>query len=339
MKAFVVEKPEVGRLKNIPKPQPQAHEVLIRVKACGICGTDLHILHGEYVASYPIVPGHEIAGIVEEVGDKVEYFSKGDKVVVNPNLSCGKCYYCRRGLVHFCENWKAIGIHINGGYAEYVVVPEANVYKLPNNTSLLEASFAEPLACCIRGQDLANIKLGDRVVVLGLGPIGLLHVQLAKLRGASLIIGIDIVEKRINKAEKLGADIVLNALKCNVVDEVLRITNKKGVDVVIEATGVPKVLKDALKMLDYGGRLLVFGVAPPHAKVEISPYTIFKKEIKILGSFTNPFTTERAVSLITSNRLNFKEIISHVISLNDVPKFLPIVEKEKEKVIKVIITP
>ena len=337
MKAFVIEGPERASVKEIDEPKITPDEVLVEVKASGICGTDIHIYKGEFPVQFPVIPGHEFSGVVVKVGSKVKDLVEGDRVAVNPNLFCGKCYYCKKGLVHFCKNWQAIGIHRQGAYAPLVAVPEGNVHKIPNSLSFEEAAFSEPVACCLRGQDRLRIKHGDTVVVYGLGPIGLIHVQLAKLRGVSLVIGVEIQEKRLKIGEKF-ADLVLNPLEVDVIKEVKELTEGRGVDAVIEATGNPKVFKQAFEILDYGGRLLVFGVAPEKALVEISPYLIYRKEIEVIGSFTNPFTTERAVKDLSSGRLHVKPLVSHKISLEDVLEYYGKIMSKESDIVKVLIT-
>ena len=339
MKAFIVREPLKAEVVDVEVPKILPTEVLVKVKACGICGTDIHIYKGEHLARYPIIPGHEISGEVVAVGEKVNNFEVGDRVAINPNIYCGKCYYCRRGDVHFCEKWIAIGVGRAGGFAEYVRVPESNIHKVPEELSFEEAALTEPVACCLRGQDLIDIKLGDSVLIYGLGPIGLIHLQLAKLRGASLVIGVEIVEKRIELGESLGADTVLNPTKDNVVEVVKELTHGRGVDVVIEATGNPRVLEEAMNILDYRGRVLVFGVSPPEARVSISPFMIYRKEIKIVGSFTNPLTTDRAISLLASGAIKVTPLITHKIELSEILEYFEKIIKKERDIVKVLVIP
>ncbi len=338
MKAFVIDKPYESSVKDVELRELKSEEVLVKVKACGICGTDIHIFKGEFPAKFPVIPGHEFSGIIEEVGENVKNFKKGDRVAVNPNIPCGKCYYCKKGLPHFCVDWNAIGIHLLGAYAEYTIVPEPNLYKIPSNLEFEEAAFAEPVACVLHGQDLADIKSGDKVIIFGLGPIGLLHLQISALRGASTIIGVDIVEKKLRIAEELGADYVFNALKDDVPKEVFDAVGR-GVDVAIEASGSIKAFETAIKTVGYGGKLIVFGVAPENAKAMVSPFEIYRKEIRIIGSFTNPFTTGRAVDILASKKIDVKKITSHIISLNQVKEFYKRIMERDQDILKVIVKP
>jgi len=202
------------RLEEVEEPKVSEGEVLIRVGACGICGTDLHFYRGEWRVKTPLVPGHEFSGVVEEVGPGAEWVEVGSRVVAEPNVTCGRCYYCRMEKRNFyCPNIKAVGVDVNGAFAEYVKVPAANVYRFPDWMSFEEAALIEPLACCVRGLYNVGIEPGDTVAVVGAGPVGLLMVQLAKMWGASRVYAIDLIERRLSLAKQLGADVVVNAAK------------------------------------------------------------------------------------------------------------------------------
>src|SRR6266852_6159470 len=206
---------EVGKLGlvNADKPEVRPHTLLLRVAASGICGTDPHILHGLYPANLPLIPGHEYAGVVESVGDGVAAFVPGDHVAVDPNILCGVCDFCRRGKVHLCKNLVALGVNIPGGFAEFCVVPVSQAFKIPKSLPLAHAALAEPVACCLRGVDLAGITSGDRVVIFGAGPMGAIILQLARMQGASQVIVIDPQEGRRRRAEALGASWVIDPTK------------------------------------------------------------------------------------------------------------------------------
>ncbi len=339
VRALVIEAPYRCRVADVSEPAPGPGEVVIKVRACGVCGSDLHKYRGEIPVEYPVIPGHEISGVVVRVGEGVEELREGDWVAVDPNIACHSCSYCREGLVHFCEKWRAIGVHLPGGYAEYVKAPASNVYKLPSGLDFEAAAFAEPLACCLHGHDILGIKQGGEVAVFGLGPIGLLHVQLAKLSGSSLVVGVDLVEKKLRLAERLGADVVVNAAEEDSVRAVLEVTRGRGVGYVIEATGVPKVVEQCLRVLAPKGRLLVFGVCPQGAKIELEPFLVFRKELTILGSFINPHTTSRALRLLASGRVRVKELISHKLRLGDVEDFFKRMIAHDPEVVKGVVVP
>lgn len=337
VKAIVIEGRDKLSLKELPRPSIGSNEVLIRVKYCGICGTDLHIFKGEFPVKYPLVPGHEFSGVVEEVGEGVTSLRPGDKVTVDPNISCGKCYYCRTGRANFCEYWKAIGINLPGAYAEYVKAPEPNVYKLPEGVELQEAAFTEPLSCVLHGLKRIEVRLGSSVAIFGLGPIGLLHLQMVKRMGASLVIGVDLIEEKIELAEKLGADYVINPSKEDAAERIKELTKGRGVDIAIEASGSLKAFQDALRSLDYSGKLLVFGVAPQRALVNLSPFQLYRRELSIIGSFINPYTTKLALKVLSTGMVNVKPLITRVLNLEETDLGFELVKGGK--VIKVLLKP
>ncbi len=341
MKVFEITGPNVSRVRNVNLKEPGNNEVLIKVRACGICGTDIHMFKGDVkLAEYPIVPGHEFSGEVISVGNNVKDFSEGDRVAVDPNIACGGCYYCKMGMPNFCENWRAIGIHLQGACAEYVLVPQSNVYKMPENLSFEEAAFTEPVSCCVHGQDLLNLKGGESIAIFGLGPIGLIHAQLAKGKGASNIIGVDVVEYRIKFAEsKEYFDHVINPRERNVLEEISRITKGKGVDVVIEASGSTDAFETGTKILGLNGKILVFGVAPEDKLATLKPFEIYRKQLSIIGSFINPFTTERALRMLSSGVVQVRDIISHEIELEEIESYYKKIEKKEDNVMKVMVKP
>ncbi len=339
LKVAIISRKNFVEVKDIETPKPGPDEVILKVYFCGICGTDIHIYNGEFPVKFPVIPGHEFSGEIVEIGENVSEVNVGDKVAVNPNIYCKKCYYCKNGMVHFCRNWEAIGIHRPGAYAEYVKVPEENLHIVPKKLSLDKAAFAEPVACCLHGVDKLGISHGDTIVIFGLGPIGLIHLQLAMNSGASKVIGVDLIETRIKVAEELGADLVLNASKENIKKAIMEETNGRGVDKIIEATGNPNVFKMAVELLDYSGKLLVFGVSPIGAKTEIEPFKIYRKELNILGSFTNPFTTQRAIEVLASGKIDVKPLITNIINLDEVGKYFMKIKNREKGIIKVLVNP
>jgi len=321
LKAAIFHGKENMKVEEVESPKAKHNEVLVEVEACGICGTDVHILKGEYPVNGPLILGHEASGRIVEVGKEVETLKVGDSVAIDPNIFCGKCYFCRIGEAHLCRNLKAVGVTRNGAFAEYVAVPEENLYKLPKNVSYEEAALAEPLSCCIHGVDLAQIKSGDTVVVLGAGPIGLLHTQLVRILGASKVTTITgHNEEKLAFARKLGADDTINASLEDPVSKVRASSSGIGADVVVEATGNPVAVEQAIKMARRGGRVIIFGCAPEKAKIEVSPYIINDSELMIFGAFNNPYTMSRAIRLIGSGKIKTKHLISHEFGLDNILK-------------------
>jgi 2-desacetyl-2-hydroxyethyl bacteriochlorophyllide A dehydrogenase len=332
----------VGDLRVVEKdiPKISADEVLIEVGACGICGTDLHFFKGEWRVNTPIVLGHEFSGTVVQTGSQVTSVKTGDQVVVEPNILCGKCRYCRMSERNFfCENLQAIGVTIDGAFAEYVKAPERNVYKMPVSIPLEEAALIEPLACIIRGLDNVRIPVGSSVAVVGAGPIGLLMIQMVKHYGASKIIALDVVEERLKIAEGLGATSIVNPEREDPWRTVQEITGGIGVDVSIECVGSSSAIDEAFKLARRGGRLLIFGVAPEQDVWQVKPFEIYDKEISIFSSYRSPYTFQRAVEVASSGRLKLKPLVSHVHRLDEIAEVFNGLANRKKRAIKVLIKP
>ncbi|MEW6062469.1 MAG: alcohol dehydrogenase catalytic domain-containing protein, partial [Bacteroidota bacterium] len=252
MKAAVFKKPHHLSVVDRPLRTLAKHEVLVRVQSCGVCGTDVHIVAGESRSTPPVVLGHEYAGIVEEVGSEVKRFSPGQHVAIDPNVSCGSCYFCRRGEVHLCSNLRALGVDIDGGMAELCIVPEQQLYYLPENFPTTASVFIEPVSCVLHGIDRAKINIGDTVVIIGAGTIGLMMLQLCRSAGAAVTIVVEPLEQKRNIARSLGASFVLDPNKGNVRNAVLDIT-AVGADVVIECAGTIATAEEAIHLSRRGG--------------------------------------------------------------------------------------
>lgn len=321
MKAICFERPHHVAVVDVPTPPVGPGDVLIRVEAAGVCGTDLHLYAGEFDPKYPLIPGHEFSGVVVETGGSVTRFRPGDRVAVDPNLYCDRCYYCRRELQNHCENWEAIGVTRAGAFAEFVVAPEQSVYSI-GDLSFAEGAFIEPLACVVYGQERARIRLGDAVLVMGAGPIGLLHLQLAKRAGASMVTVVDVKEDRLRIAERLGADRTVVSRDRESLAESLRETSPYGFDLVIDATGVPAVVEGALAYVARGGKLLVFGVCPNESEIRVNPYEIYRRDIEIIGSFALRKSFQKACDLLRAGALDVKPLIGATVNLDDFPAAL-----------------
>lgn len=319
MKAAIFHKPGHLQLEEVKMPEIKEDELLIKVKACGICGTDRHIFKGEAPAANNIALGHELAGIVEKFGTKVTGFKPGDRVVVDPNIFCGECFYCRQGEVNLCENLKAVGVTQNGGFAEYVAVPAGNVYLLPESLSFEEGAMVEPVSCCLRGIDRANIRPGDYVLVLGGGAIGLILAQLARAAGAAEVFISEPKEYNRQLAKNLGFNHVYGP---NIIKEKIAEKTQQGVDLVIEAVGSKVTTQESFRLIRKGGTIVIFGVAPEEETVDIYPFDIYKRELTIKGSYVNPFVSERAIKLLAAGKVNVKPLITDKHSLEKLPELL-----------------
>ncbi len=322
MKAAVYYNHKDIRIEELQKPEIGSDEVLIRVKACGICGSDVHLFEGKWtVEDERLIMGHEFSGVVEETGDNIGDLKAGDRVVADPNIICGSCYYCRLDTRnYYCTNRKVIGWDgwLNGGFSELVKAPRKVVYELPDSVSFEEAAMVEPLACALRGADNTGIKSGDRVVILGAGSMGLLLLQLALMAGASRVLATDVHDIRLNRAAELGADLTVNSGKEDVERAVLDATDGIGADVVIEAAGTAETASQTVKFIRRGGKVCLFGVVPQEEFIRIKPFELYYKEAVLVSSFCNPFTFQRAIELLRNKKINVTALITHRYPLVDI---------------------
>jgi L-iditol 2-dehydrogenase len=315
MKAVVLSAVNKLAIAEVEKPKPGSKECLVKVLACGICGTDRHIYHGEYPSAKPVILGHEFGGVIEEVGPNSK-FQVGQVVSVDPNIVCGKCVDCKAGRTAFCPDLTALGVNINGGLAEYALTPDTQIYPVRNDLNPLHLAFIEPLACSIRGVDLANLKGGERVAILGGGVIGLLVVQLTKIAGASEIVLITRQKFRRDVALKIGATRVVDPKSENVDTAVA------NMDVTFECAGAIETFKQAQNITRRGGSVIVLGLTASDATLEVNPFNIVVNELRIQGSFLNPLTQARAAELVESGKLNLDILISKVVDLAGVQAIL-----------------
>lgn len=319
MKAAVYHGPGDLRVEEVPVRKLKDNEVKIQVKYCGICGTDIHIFHGDggcCDVTPPLVPGHEFSGVVAEVGAEVKTVKVGDRVTGDPNDMCGECYFCKNGMQHFCKNNIGIGTTVDGGFAEYVIMREKQVYKLSDELSFIEAAMAEPISCCLHGIDLCNIKAGDTVLVIGGGPIGMIMMQLAKNAGASKVIMSEPVEEKREQALKLGATKTIDPLHEDV--EAVLAEYCENVNVVIECVGNVHTQADAVRFAGRGATIMYFGLAAPEESFPIRPDDIFKKELHITSSYINPYSFERAIQILESGTVELESLITNVVPLDDI---------------------
>lgn len=313
-----------GRLftREVDKPKPGPEELLVRVEACGVCGTDRHLFKGEFPCTPPVTLGHEFSGIVEEIGSGVSGFSIGDRITGDPNIACGRCSHCVNGRVNLCRNLRAIGIHRDGGFAEYVAVPHKQAFLLPANLDPMHGAFCEPLACCLHGIDLAEIKAGSSVVVLGGGVIGLLTVQLARLAGATRVILVTRQASRRSLAEDLGATASIDPGADDLIEQIAGAAGlvPGGVDVVLECAGVGETVVQATKLVRPGGTAVILGVMPQGETVAIEPFDLLFREVRLVTSFLNPYTHRRAADLIAAGTIEVGKLISRKVSLKEAPE-------------------
>jgi 2-desacetyl-2-hydroxyethyl bacteriochlorophyllide A dehydrogenase len=310
MKAVVIEEPNQVSVKPIEDPTPGSNDAIIKVEACGICGTDIHVLRGEFAPTrYPIVPGHEFCGEVMAIGAGVRNLKVGDFVAVDPSLYCGKCRQCRAGRFNLCESWNGIGVgSTNGACAEFVAVPSTNAFRLPSDLPRHWGALVEPLSCAVHGLDQIDLKVAGDYLIYGAGTMGLLLAQLAKDSGATELDMIETNPKRHALAKRLAADRVATSA-----DELDR---PQGWDVVIDATGVVAAIEDGIRRVARGGTFLMFGVAKDDAIAKFSPFRVYNDEIKIIGSMAVLHSFERALALFAKGVIDCEAMITDRFALD-----------------------
>lgn len=324
MKAAVFYGKHDLRIEELPMPTVGENDVLIKVMSCGICGTDVHIFEGDKgCADSPAgtVLGHEFAGVVEAIGSNVSDIKIGDRVCVDPNDTCGECYYCKSGIAHFCENMNGIGTTRHGGFAEYISVPKKQCYPFSNRITFAEAAMTEPVACCLHGIDMCNITPASTVMIIGGGMIGLLMLQLAKLAGASQLILLEPVEAKRNVASDLGADLCIDPLQEDV-KAVLKANGIERINCVIECAGLTSTIAQAIDLAGKDSIVMMFGLTKPDDEVPIKPFEIFKKEVVLKSSFINPYTQGRALALIDAGKIDVKSMVCELAPMEKLPSIL-----------------
>lgn len=297
------------QLRDVDMPHAGPGEVVIRNMVCGVCGTDVHIKNGEPGSADvypPVVLGHEYSGEVVEVGEGVTALKPGDHVTVDPNIYCGRCPHCRSGKKQLCENMQAVGVTRDGGFAQYSLVPQSQAFLLDPSVPFEAGAMAEPLACCLHGIDLAGIRPGQTVCIVGGGAIGLIMLQLAKLSGAAKLILSEPNQKRREAAKTLGADLTVDPTDPAAYDGA-----GGTADVVIECVGNNRAVRSAFDFANKGATLVLFSVPKPEAEFPVPLFDVYKKELTIRGSFVNPDTHDRAVALINAGKVDFGPIITH----------------------------
>ncbi len=320
MQAVIFNEPLSVSVCDTDRPTVRPGEVLIQTLLAGLCGTDLHIFRNEYMSSFPLTPGHEFVGTVVETAQDVEDFSAGDRVVADPNLYCGRCEFCRNQQHNHCLNWQGVGITRPGALAEYVAVPASACYRVPDSLSDAEAAFIEPVSCVIHALNRLPMQVGESVLVVGAGPMGLLITQAMRHHGAGELVVVDKQPNRLEMASTMGASRTLEA-SANLTDELRRI-EPHGFSVIVDVTGVPEAIEQAFASLRPRGRFLQFGVTPRDATVELSPYDMFHNDWSWIGSFALCYTFQQAIAWMTAGVINVKPLISHRLPLSEFPHAL-----------------
>jgi len=336
MKAVLLFGKYDAKIVDLPIPIIKENEILIKLKACGICGTDVEKYQGNFIT--PPVLGHEVVGIIEEVGKNLDY-KKGDKVFVHHHVPCRVCYYCLRGDFTLCENFTKVNLD-PCGLSEYIRVPEEIVKKggvfLLDKINFEKGTFIEPLACCIRAINKIKPEINDKIVIFGAGPAGLLHCMLLNSMGISKIACVDINQKRLEFAKMIGAELTLNPNQDDIYKEIKYWSNNIGADISIVATSNIKAISDSINVVRKGGKICLFGSPKKDDRLEIEPSKIFIKEIKIIPSYsTTEYEIQQAIYLLETNKINPEIIITHRFSLENSIEALKV--SEKGEAIKAIV--
>lgn len=341
MKAAFLYGPYDIKVEEMPVPKIGSREVLVEMKACGVCGTDIEKMHGGFIT--PPKLGHEVTGKVIEIGDEVKNVQAGDRVFVHHHVPCYKCHHCRHGDYTMCEEFPKTNLD-PCGYAQYFRVPEPNVergaiLKLPSHISFEAGTLIEPAACCIRGLNKSRLAVGDDVLVIGAGPIGLTMVDLLRLYGASTIIVSEIVDYRMKAARHFGADYAVNPTEEDLRNKVREITNGRGTDLVVVAVGGSKGIVQGIDCVRKGGQVILFGAPPRGDILSYDASKIFINEVKITPSYsTTEIETAAALKLMGNNKINVRKLITHIFPLTDTLNAIKFAAESKEA-LKVIIRP
>lgn len=301
---------------DVAEPTCGPRDVLLEPLAVGVCGTDQHILDGAYESAPPITLGHEVCARVLEIGDEVVSLTQGDLITVEPHIYCGVCSPCQSGRQHLCPRRQAPGVHLDGGMAERLVVPEPLAYKLDASTPPPFGALAEPLACAIHGVDRLGASSGYGAVVFGVGPAGALLISLLRSTGVTPIVAVEVRKERRSLALRMGASVALDPTEDGFTDRMAELTDQQGFPFLVDAVGSSRVLEQAIAFAARGANILIFGVASPDDRWQISPNEVYAKELSILGTALNPFTHRRAANLV--NHLGLEKMRLGIFAMEQI---------------------
>jgi L-iditol 2-dehydrogenase len=327
MEAAVLYAPADLRIERVPVPSIEAGEALIKVRAVGVCGSDLDRVMKTGTYNFPTIPGHEFCGEIEEVAANAEGFKVGDRVVVTPMIPCFQCEFCQQGFYGQCSDYNFLGSRTDGGFAEYVKAPIKNLIKMPDNVSFAAGAAIEPAAVTLHGMMKVGIAVGDAVAVLGCGAIGLFAIQLAKIMGATKVIAVDIAQDKLDLAKQIGADICIDALKEDVVQRIMELTAGRGVNAAIETAGTNITQEQCLRIARKQGRVLYLGTAHKDVVIPAKSFeAIVRNELTIVGawnSYSAPFPGvewKAILDFAQAGKLVLEPLVTHKFPLNQAPQ-------------------
>jgi L-iditol 2-dehydrogenase len=344
MKAAYLVAKRTFEIRDIPKPRIQKDgEVLVKLQASGVCGSDIHNYvegrTGSLEVKFPMIPGHECSAVIEEVGKDVTRVKPGDRVAIEPAVSCGKCEECLTGRQNLCRNVRFLSVpgELEGALKDYMVVPEINVIPLPDDVTFEDAVVLEPLSICAYGVKLSNIKPGDSIAVLGSGPIGLLTLEVANTCGAAVSFATDIVKERVEMASRLGATHAWNPKETNVVEAVLDATHGRGVDLAFECAGEQDTVTEGLKVLRPGGTLVLLGIPGGKTEYVFNTDVMRRKELTAVYVRRQVHYIERALHLVRAGRIDVRTLVTHRFPLDRTNDAYELVATYRDGVVKAVI--
>jgi L-iditol 2-dehydrogenase len=343
MKSLLLTEYNHLEITDMPLPVAGCGEVLVRVEACGICGSDVHGLDGSTGRRIPpIVMGHEAAGTVEAVGDGVTRFAKGDRVTFDSTVYCGECPYCKIGQINLCDNREVIGVsegnyRRHGAFAEYVVIPDRIMYPLPANFPFEEAAMLEAVSVAMHGVKVSQVVGGETALVIGAGMIGLLTLQAAKAAGCARVFISDVDESRLNLARQIGADEVLHCSGAELLTEIKRLTNGRGVDLALEAVGLNQTVASAIDCARKGGTVTLIGNVSPEVTLPLQKVVV--KQLKLQGSCASSGEYPEAIELIAAGKIKVKPLITAVASLEEGPRWFDRLHSREPNLMKIVLSP
>ncbi|MBS1872740.1 MAG: galactitol-1-phosphate 5-dehydrogenase [Acidobacteria bacterium] len=343
MKALVLTEYKKLDLQDVPRPEPKPNELLIRVRACGICGSDVHGFDGSTGRRIPpVIMGHEAAGVVVATGSAVQGFAEGDRVTFDSMISCGACAFCRRGDSNLCDSRQVLGVSCtefkrDGAFAEYVVVPQHIAFRLPEAVSFEQAAMVEPVSVAVHAVNLTPITLGDTALVVGAGMIGLLIVQALRISGCARIFAIDLDDARLAMAKEMGADEVFNAKTCDAKAEILKRTGGRGVDIALEAVGATQPIATAIACLRKGGTLTLVGNVAPN--IDLPLQAVVTRQLRLQGSCASCNDYPACIELMSRGAIKVDPLISARVPLDEAANWFERLYAHEPNLMKVIVQP
>ena len=328
-------------IREVPMPVIGDDEVLLRVRAAGVCITDLHVYTGQFIyGKPPHILGHEICAEIVDMGSRVTGFSAGQRVVVETSIGCGHCSFCKSGQRHLCGQMTEIGFTPNnGGYAQYVKAPAANLFPVPDGVSDAEAAILESVVCPAGALMRWGVRFGETVVVYGVGPAGLAFIQTARALGAGRIIAVARNRQRLERSLAFGADAIISSAEENVAQRIKDLTGGEGPGLICEATGAPEIIEEVFDIARRGGRIIFYGLPSDAAQIRFPVTTMIMKQLEVYGAVGNPLVWEPLLDLVAAGRINLKDMVTHTFPLDKIGDAFQLLTDKDQDPIKAVVYP